>query len=503
MRNDARPLRGVMNDIVFIAVALIIVGWAIATFVQSMHLSLWDFQAFWGAGKALDESVDPYSPPAMLSQVGVQAAFVSPIYLAEALRPIGYLTYVNARTLWMILSLAGAVVLCGLIVSLSHARVNLRSLMVAFAVLAAFEPFAGGDMYLGQTDLFVVLAIALSWFLVEHKQRFLAGVIFCIGASNPHLILGVGLYYAYRALRRHEITLLLGMLTGGAALIAASLVYVGYLREWLTIVLPSVQQQGIWSPMMLTPLHVYFASLAMIPFTATHALQGAELLDIATMLAAIVVAVRFWERDRGHSMALDMGVATVVSVLASTFSYHQDLLSLVVLAPSVVQLAILKARWTGIEIAAQGTLWANRVAFLTVCAGSVLFSGMAGYIGYGVNENRLPFYFVSPVLCLTLIVAYLRPSAAVARRMLPWAAAFLALSAIGSFLPQVVGLQVLLGETVLIFLGLVGYLRGMWLWHPALYRFGPEAGATLATIQPISSQGTEQYPGHTHHEYRP
>jgi hypothetical protein len=452
MRVAGIAVRARMGDRIVVLVGLAFAAWALYTSLLASQFSPWDFAAFWGAGKALNLGLDPYLASTRL-RLGVPAGFFSPIFLAMIFQPIAALfpVLMRAKLVWTACNILGGAALSLILVRLSGLRVKLRSYLVATALLVAFEPFTG-TMQLGQTDILVVLAVAASWLLLEHRRDFLAGVTFCCGASNPHLILGIGVYYLYRAIVRRQYRLLLGLLVGGIPVVVTSVLYLGYTIEWITRVLPLEQVNGALDPNHITIIHLAMVYAPRFGIPGAYALRAGEVITTLVTLLALGACVCIWHRGKGRSTAVEMGATVVLTVVAATFAYHQDLLLLVLIGPSLV------AVW-------RDTSSIAKVGYLAVCASTFLFSSLTGLIAYGQYEFRLPFYAIAPFVAGVLLLTQLRPSRSAVPRVIPWAVALAGLSVAGDLLPTLVGIHVTQIEITLILLGLLAYLLAIWRWY--------------------------------------
>lgn len=189
-----------------------------------------------------------------------------------------------------------------------------------------------------------------------------------------------------------------------------------------------------------------------------------------------------------------MPIAVVLTLIASPFAFHQDFLLCVLVAPSLLEML-------------QRSVSVHKVACLVLCASTVFFSSLTGFISEGVYENRLPFYSYAPLLCMSMLVLHIKTTQSL-YKMLPWLMAFALLSLAGSYLPQIFGIRIIQYETVGIFLGLFLFMGGLWRWHPALVSKSTDA-FYAATYGGASSRGHEAllakdeappYPNNTGHE---
>jgi protein-tyrosine phosphatase len=439
-----------VRNALFFLLAIIFFWEAFLTFSTAPKQTPWDFQAFWGAGKALNNGLDPYDPNAM-QRLSVQVTYLSPIFVGEAFQPLANIPFMTAKMLWTGFNILAAIVIILLILHLSKIKITPQSFFLGLAILMAFEPFSG-TIYLAQTDLLVLLALALSWLCLEQNQPFLAGLLFCIGATNPHLITGIGLYYLYRSIWRREYQLLLGIIVGGLVIIAACLYHLPYFVEWITSVLPSTGSDAIQSPIQVTTIHVtdYFTSFYGIGNYEIVSRVIVALLIIMISFASIMV----WTRSSGKTVSMEITMAVILTLLVSPYAYHQDFLILVLVVPSLFLLL-------------KSNVSVSKVAILFITVSTFFFSSMVGFINVGVNEFRMPFYYFAPFLVILMGATQLKRIARPFESLI-WVMLFAFFSLGGSYLPQILGIQVVQSEMLVIFIGLLLFVAGMWFWHPLL-----------------------------------
>ncbi len=465
----------------FLLIALFFFYEAYRTFSRSPLSTPWDFQAFWGGARALNLGLDPYDPNT-LRQLSNPAPFANPLFLAEMLQPLAHLPLMTAKMIWTGLNFIETAATIVILLALSKIKLTPLSFLLSAALLMAFEPFSG-TILLGQTATLVVLALALSWLFLEQRRFFLAGLVFCLGATNPYMITGVGLYYLYRSLWKREYTLLLGMATGGALLVVTFLIHPSYTKDWFTTFLSGEAHAEAQDLLQITLVHLFTYSLSNLPHAANYAPLLATIISLLIGFIACVFSIMIWSKSRGRCVALDMAIAIVLTVIASPFDFHQDLLIIVLVAPSLVLLL-----QQGVSV--------NKVAFLFLCASTFLFSSLTGFIAGGVYEHRVPFYTYAPFLSIAMLVLFHTKTPQAFRALLPWLAAFALFSLAGSYLPQLLGIGIIQYEAVGIFLGLFLFMVGMWRWHPALASPGMSAvndaehTPVAPAIQPTGAGGS-------------
>lgn len=439
------------RNLLFVTLASAILIWAVLAYFVAVQFAPWDFVVFWGAGQALNAGLDPYQV-SVAQGSGLPEPFFSPIVLAEFFRPFAALlpSVMEAKLVWTAINVLGGAALCMILVRLSGLRMSIRSAILAATLLVAFEPFTAA-MVLGQTDILVVLTIAVSWLLIESKRLFLAGVVFCLGACNPHLILGVGVYYLYRAIFRREPRLLLGMGTGAIGLVLCSALYPAYTVEWLTRVLPATQARSAHNAFQITLIQLAEAYSAIGGLSHSQGLRIGGLVTAIIAALSLVAAVMIWRRGNGQAMAIDMSAAVALSLGATTYAFHQDYLLLALLAPSVVRV------W-------RDSRSVRRAGYLVICGATLLFSSIPGLVGFGEPNYRLSLYYGWPLLTGALALIQLNAKPALLRQALPSAGALLTLTFAGDFLTMIDLPRMRTLDVTLILLGLLGYLFAIWRW---------------------------------------
>ena len=274
------------RQLVFLLLATWFFCGALFTFAKAPGLSLYDFQAFWGAGKALNAGMDPYDAGSM-RQLSLEVPFLSPIFVAELFQPITMIPFHRAKLIFAGLDVVGAFVMVPLLLALGRQLDwgRWERILLGVAVLMAFELFSAG-IYLGQTDLIVVLALAASAYCLDRGHRFLAGLVFCVSAMNPHLATGIGLYYLFRTVALREYSLLLGMAAGVVPVVAGCLAHDDYFIEWVTRVLPSQGYAQVGSLIQITLVNLIGAFGVPAGITISESIYAA-------MLALLL----FWSAD--------------------------------------------------------------------------------------------------------------------------------------------------------------------------------------------------------------
>ena len=422
-----------------------------------------DFWTFWAASRALHAGLDPYVTgnlvrvAALPAGAGAPGPFLSPIVLAQIFEPLGALSFTAARLVWLGLNLALSAALVPLLLRLGGIQLRWRSVLAGTALLLAFQPY-DLTLWLGQTDVLVVVAIAAGWLLIRRGRPYLGGLAVAVAAVDVHLVLAFGLYFLVTAAGRERRNALLGLATGLVALGVACLAHPADVAQWLLVTLPHAQAAAIepWDT-----LSVLQAGSEILGLQGGRILAG--LLDVA--LAAL--AILAWRR-RGATPDRDLAVCAALALATTTFAYNQDYLLLVLAFPFIARQWRADASW----------VWTGALAF-SLAVGF----GLAELTGGPVAPNHAAFIIGAPLLALAVLgcLPTFRTRRGRVHRL--WAAAW-ALATVGGYAAFTVsgseiGAEVLMLSGVLAFLALVG-------WHAAR---GAPAGPASRGDQGLGAEG--------------
>ncbi len=401
-----------------------------------------DFWTFWAAARALGAGLDPYRAASLTRVTALPPGpapgpFLSPLFLAELMRPLGALPFATARLLWLILNLALSALLLLVLLQQGGFRRTVWSVLAGAALLMAFQPY-DITLWIGQTDVLVAAALAVAWVCLERDRPLLAGLAAALAAIDVHLLMGFAFYLLYRAVARRDARPMVGLAAGLAVETALCLLHPGDTVYWLLVTLPHAQ------------------AAAIEPWDTLSALQAASELVGARVDWAVAVAVGLgmvglslaaWRRP-GATPQRDLAVATVLTLATTTFAYNQDYLLLVLAFPFLAQC------WRqGVAPA-----WTGALA-LCLAAGF----GLAQLTGGLVAPSHAGFVIGAPVLALGILgtLPGFRGRLAPAHRR--WAAAWVALT-LGGYIGFTlsrweVGPEILLLSGLLAFMLLVGAAR--------------------------------------------
>ncbi len=398
-----------------------------------------DFWTFWAAARAVRAGLDPYVPTALTRGAAppagaVPGPFLSPLFLAQAMQPLGALPLGAARLVWLALNLALSGPLVLLLLRLGGLRPTWRAVLTGAALLMAFQPY-DLTLWLGQTDVIVVTAIAAGWLCMERGRPFLGGLVLSLAAVDVHLVAGVGLYLLFAARTATGRRALLGMAAGVSALGAVCLVHPADVTRWLLVTLPHAQASAIepWDT-----LSVLQAASEMLGRPAGGIAAAA--LDVGM----IGLAWSVWRRRAGTAER-DLAVAAGLTLATTTFAYNQDYLLLVLAFPFLAQ------QW---RRNASG-LWTGALAF-ALAAGY----GLAELTGGLVAPSHAAFIIGAPLMALAVLACVPALRARIGRVHLLWAGAWVA-ATVGGYVAVLgtrseIGAEVMMLAGVLAFMALVG-----------------------------------------------
>ncbi|KPV39306.1 glycosyltransferase family 87 protein [Alicyclobacillus ferrooxydans] len=431
------------TTIVTIAFLILLVGF-LARFIHSAFFTTRDFSAFWIAGKALNLGLDPYSAlskiPLPIELTGHTMDFVSPIFLAELMRLFAFMPFHIAKLIWLVISLILMILSLLIIMEISNIPRSYFSLMIGVMSLISFNPiiFIFDN---GQTDMVVVFSLLLSWMLMRRKKLFLSGLVLCVSFINPHLVLGVVVYYIYRIVTRRETALLMGLAVGGICLIIVSLPYTHYVFEWIRTILPDKQQWALTASGQITWLNLLHELLG--PYK-TYAKGLVGIIDIG----ALLLSIRSWHSSKGRELDLDFGIAITLGLVTTTFAFNQDYSVLILIFPIIVRLRKMQ-------------ISENIVAFLVLC-NSFLYSGITGFL---TPLHQLLLEVTAPIILVLALLFTTQGDRSEKQRKFAWAFVWLFLT-LGGYAISLEFRSIIV-QQVLVLVGLLSFMSALCRSYPS------------------------------------
>jgi hypothetical protein len=255
-RAPARPVRRLL-----LAVGVVIVlGVGLVQFDRLFRTPLnapLDFAAFWAAGHLAVEGANPYSGDqlrAAQASVGLTDLAViawNPPWTLALLMPFGAVPFRAAYGLWVLIHfglLISAVLL--LWRSVDGAK---RLVWVPLLIVLTFGPTA---FLIGMGQLTAVVLFGLAGFAAACRANrpFLAGAALALGATKPHLLIPLAVWFLFSAWRNSfgRRALLGALAAGGLMCVPPMLAVPGVWSDYLTAVTgpsdPRIRPLAEWKP---------------------------------------------------------------------------------------------------------------------------------------------------------------------------------------------------------------------------------------------------------------
>jgi hypothetical protein len=297
--------------------------------------------------------------------------YVHPPYYTLVIAPLGLLPFRTAYIVWAAVNL---VLAAAAIAILIRANDHLRGpgAVIAACLAAGFFPLFMTVLQ-GQSDLVVMLPLAVSYLAWVRGRQGWAGVFAGLALAKPQLLLLIPALF----LARRAWPALVGFLGVAAGLGLISLAALG-LKAQLGF-LAAIGGYAVGGPPALSITSESAYSLR----GALEVLPGGRLPALAILLILLcLVALAFsW---RPHVPRLDMALAVAASLALSPFQNFHDLLMLLLPGLALADLAHSgRLRWPG---AAAGVL--------TVAYGAINLSPTIGTWAAGVAALGLAAYLV-------------------------------------------------------------------------------------------------------------
>ncbi|MFZ0548577.1 MAG: glycosyltransferase family 87 protein, partial [Candidatus Promineifilaceae bacterium] len=230
------------------AILFLIEGVAVHSFFGSKVLAAADFHSRWYGGRALLlEGRDPYSPDVTAEIEAIRDpqqlrtnsfSFAFPLHVLYTFWPLTYFSYDWAQSFWIVTLqwvIIGIAILMMYMVGWKPSPLGIAGALLGSIL---FYP-AARTIILGQFTLHVTLFLALSLFFLRRGQDGWAGVWLAATSIKPQMVLIVGLWMVIWALVKKRYQFLKGLLIGGVALLASSLIW---LPRWPISFLEDIQR---------------------------------------------------------------------------------------------------------------------------------------------------------------------------------------------------------------------------------------------------------------------
>ena len=204
---------------VLVIVASVVCLFALNSFFQPHY----DFNSFWGAGRALLEGRNPYDYAVIQDILYPRgtANFNYPLFIAVLVVPLGLLDLETAKNVWLTVSEVIFVVSLALV---SRRRPGHRGFALSALAAAAFVPtlLAFFDQ---QTSMLALFLLALAYWGLERGRHRVAGAALALALFKPQTVALLVLVSLFRLKRR-------GLIAFGTTLVILLLISFALMPDW-------------------------------------------------------------------------------------------------------------------------------------------------------------------------------------------------------------------------------------------------------------------------------
>jgi len=183
----------------------------------------YDFNSFWGAGRALLQGENPYDYAVILDILAPRATanFNYPLYIAVLVVPLGLFDLETAKSIWLTVS---EVLFIASLYLAGRGVHRTRGLVLSTIACAAFVPtlIAFFDQ---QTSMFALFLLSLVYYGLQKDRQALSGAALALSLIKPQTMALVLLVTLFRLRRR-------GLVAFGATLAAMLALAFWLMPDW-------------------------------------------------------------------------------------------------------------------------------------------------------------------------------------------------------------------------------------------------------------------------------
>jgi hypothetical protein len=183
----------------------------------------YDFNSFWGAGRAILEGRNPYDYSVIQEILHPRstANFNYPLYIAVLVVPLGLFDLETAKNIWLLVSEVLFVLSLYLI---KGPRSSSSGMALSTIACAAFVPTLI-TFYDQQTSMFVLFLLSVVHYGLERERHGLAGAALAFSLIKPQTMVLPLIVTLFRLRRK-------GLLSFAVTLVSMLLVAFGLMRDW-------------------------------------------------------------------------------------------------------------------------------------------------------------------------------------------------------------------------------------------------------------------------------
>jgi len=183
----------------------------------------YDFNSFWGAGRALLQGRNPYDYEVIqdILEPRATANFNYPLFIAVLVMPLGFFDLETAKNIW--LTVSEVLLLASIYLSSRPVR-HTRNLALSTICCAAFVPTLIA-LYDQQTSMFSLFLLSLAYYGLQRGRNALAGGALAVSLVKPQTMALVLVVSLFRLGRQ-------GLVAFGGTLAAMLVIAFGLMPDW-------------------------------------------------------------------------------------------------------------------------------------------------------------------------------------------------------------------------------------------------------------------------------
>lgn len=310
----------------------------------------YDFVGYWSATYLFRNGENPYDPELMeitqdtkleTSQDYTIMAW-NPPTLFVFLLPLTWLSFLQAKFVWLIINLA-IVISAGLILAnLYGPAKNVKFILASLLFAMLFPPVISG-LFMGQVTFLVLFGLTASMALIKKGAWFQAGMALILTTVKPHLVVLPLIYLLLHMAQQRQFKGWLGFLSSG--IICISILFI-FRSNWISDLIglsmiapvnwatPTIG--GLLSSLRITDSARYLI-LLFVPLPVLLAWHHKKYsMEFSTaLLTLITIPVTFFGWNYDQSLLL-IPIAQIFGWLAQSKKHFSKALAIIVIGASLV-----------------------------------------------------------------------------------------------------------------------------------------------------------------------
>ena len=293
---------------------LVVVGSSIWDITSTTAFGENDFVGYWSATYLFHNGQNPYDQNLMevtqstkleTSQNATIMAW-NPPPLFVFLLPLASLSFLQAKFVWLIISLLIIITASMMLVEIYYPQKNSKFVIVSMLFVLLFPPVVSG-LYMGQVTFLVFFGLVSSMYLMKNEMWFWAGAALILTTIKPHLVILSLIYMLIYMAQQRKFQGWGGLLVAG--LICIIILFL-YRPEWINDFIGLSRNAPIsWA----TP-------------TIGGILSSAGITESARYLILIFLPLPIfltWQNTK-FSMEFSVALLTLITVPVTFFGWNYD-----------------------------------------------------------------------------------------------------------------------------------------------------------------------------------